>query len=343
MKNPISEFNKAEELKRNGKYEEAAAIFISLENVKEVAPICYYMLAQISNMTHDPVTAYNLYYKAFSAEPGIARQIYGSEHSSRDYVFRGKKKERRNTDCPLCGGRGEPHWCYPLPEAAGYNKFFNPIRMWLRCSDCNHLFAQDFPEKLFIYNNSPRTANPAFFSYYSNVLSKMRQYAGGMRLFEVGIGACECLLAAREIGYETFGIDVIERHVKDARDKFGLSVEARDFVEYETDQKYDVIIMGDVLEHVSDPICAVAKANELLEENGALWISTPNFESAFSLVAGHDDAMRRQQYHLNYFSRDSLYKLLLDNNLAPVDYQISNHYNGSMEVISIKQERLANI
>jgi len=36
-----------------------------------------------------------------------------------------------------------------------------------------------------------------------------------MTLFEVGFGAGECLLAAREIGYECFGIDVIERHVED--------------------------------------------------------------------------------------------------------------------------------
>jgi hypothetical protein len=42
--------------------------------------------------------------------------------------------------------------------------------------------------------------------------------------------------------------------------------------------------------------------------------------------------MRRQQFHLNYFSRESLYMLLERNYLLPVDYQISSHYNGSMEV-----------
>ena len=157
---------------------------------------------------------------------------------------------------------------------------------------------------------------------------------------EITLAACECLLAAREIGFETFGIDVIERHVTHARDKFGLSVEAHDFIEYETERLYDMVIMGDVLEHVSDPVRAVEKAHELLEDDGALWISTPNFESAFSLVADHDDPMRRQQYHLNYFSRDSLFKLLTQKGLVPVDYRISKHYHGSMELISVKQSRL---
>jgi len=207
------------------------------------------------------------------------------------------------------------------------------------------MFAREFPEKLFLYNDSPRKAAPAYFPYYSNVLASIRHngYAGGMSLFEVGIGACECLLAAREIGYETFGIDVIERHVEDAKNLYGLDVEAVDFLEFESDRKWDVIIMGDVLEHVSDPGLALAKAESLLHEDGALWISTPTFESAFSCIAGHSDAMRKQQYHLNYFSRESLYALLEKNYLLPVDYQISAHFNGSMEVVAIKESREQNM
>jgi len=200
------------------------------------------------------------------------------------------------------------------------------------------MFAREFPEKLFLHNTAPRVANYAYFPYYSNVLADIRRggFASGMSLFEVGIGACECLLAAREIGYETFGIDVIERHVEDARTKYGLDAEAVDFNEYQSDRLWDVIIMGDVLEHVSDPDGALAKAESMLADDGALWISTPSFESAFSCLAGHNDIMRRQQFHLNYFSRESLNMLLERNYLYPVDYQISAHFNGSMEIVAVK-------
>jgi hypothetical protein len=97
--------------------------------------------------------------------------------------------------------------------------------------------------------------------------------------------------------------------------------------------------MGDVIEHVSDPAAALVKAEAMLADEGALWISTPSFESAFSEVVGHDDAMRRQQYHLNYFSRESLYMLLDRCGLKPVDYSISSHYNGSMEIVVVKEGR----
>ena len=118
-----------------------------------------------------------------------------------------------------------------------------------------------------------------------------------------------------------------------------MDAEAIDFIEFESDRKWDVMIMGDVLEHVSDPEKALAKAESMLHDDGALWVSTPSFESAFSCLVGHDDVMRRQQFHLNYFSRESLYTLLERNYLVPVDYQISGHFNGSMEVIAIKEGR----
>jgi len=337
MNNLFEKFREAEKMMNENRLDEALKLFLELEKHGEFAPFCWYFIARISNMIGEPETAYNLYYQALETMPGIAGNLLPKEHTSHGYKFGGMKKEKENTKCPLCGEEGHSRWCYPLMEAGGYNAFFNPIRMWMYCKPCNHMFARHFPEKLFIYNDGARNANPDFFSYYSNILSNIRRYAAGMTLFEVGVGACECLLAAREIGYDAFGIDVIKRHVEDAKNKYGLNAEVADFNEFVSDKKWDVIIMGDVLEHVSDPVQAVAKAESLLKDDGALWISTPNFESAFSAAVGHNDAMRRQQYHLNYFSRDSLYMLLSQNGLTPVDYQISGHYNGSMEVIAVKK------
>ena len=342
MNDPVEQFNKAMELMERGRLDEALGIFLELEKNKKIAPFCYYRIAQISNITGDPEAAWDLYYKAFTAMPDIASKIVTKEHSSYIYIFRGKKEEKANTKCPLCGEESLTRWCYPLIEATGYNDFFNPVRMWMYCEPCHHMFARDFPEKLFLYNTAPRNANPVFFPYYSDILSTIRGngYATGMTLFEVGVGAAECLLAAREIGYDAFGIDVIGRHVEDAKRKYGLKAETADFIEYDSDRLWDVIIMGDVLEHVSDPCRALEKAVAMLKDDGALWISTPAFESAFSIVAGHNDVMRKQQFHLSYFSRESLYMLLERYDMAPVDYRISGHFNGSMEVIAIRNSRL---
>jgi len=96
--------------------------------------------------------------------------------------------------------------------------------------------------------------------------------------------------------------------------------------------------MGDVIEHVSDPVQAMEQVNSLLNDNGVIWLSTPNFEAAFSKIAGHNDPMRREVSHKNYFSRPSLFKLLEMFRLMSVDYRISSHYNGSMEVVAVKSK-----
>lgn len=339
MNNLQEQFNNANALLIQKKYDAATDAFLALEKIPAVAPLCYYQLAVIANATGDPEAACALYYKAFEAMPNIAAQLYGDKHTSRTYVYKGKKEEKEQVNCPFCKQEAKPRWCYPLPEASGYNEFFNPVRIWMYCEPCHHMFARHFPEKLFLHNANPRKANPACFPYYSQILSNIRArgFAQGMDLFEIGIGASECLLAAREIGYTVYGIDVIERHVEDAKNLYGLDAETADINEFKADKQWDVIIMGDVIEHVSDPEEAMRKVKALMKDDGAVWVSTPSFESAFSAVANHNDVMRRQQYHLNYFSRESFYAMLDRCGLVPVDYHISAHYNGSMEIVAIKK------
>ncbi len=334
---PNGIFKKAEALRGEGRLDEAAAQYGLLLNDSMFGPVCMYRLAQVANEQGNAQEAYDLYNRAFAAQPAICKIIFPEGHPHRDYVFGGMKQELEYGTCPLCGEAGKPHWCYPMPETANYTPEFNPVRLWLRCESCNHLFSKYYPERLFLYNDEPRKAQPAFFAGYSDILSNIRRYTQGTALFEVGVGACECTLVAREMGYDVFGIDVIARHVQDARELYGLNVETHDFGEFETDKTWDVMIMGDVLEHVTDPVAAIEKANRMLNRGGVLWVSTPNFESAFSAFAGHNDPMRRQTFHLNYFSRDSLYGLLRRFGFEPMDYRVSPHYNGSMEIIAVKQ------
>jgi 2-polyprenyl-3-methyl-5-hydroxy-6-metoxy-1,4-benzoquinol methylase len=48
-----------------------------------------------------------------------------------------------------------------------------------------------------------------------------------------------------------------------------------DIFDYNPTKKYDFITMGEVLEHVEDPISLLQKLGELLTENGRLYITTP--------------------------------------------------------------------
>lgn len=340
--------DKAEQLFSSGNFEAAAEKYLLLTKEAQTAYISFYRLAQISNYTKDPLTAKNLYYKAFSRKPDLCSTMLPEEHPNHSYIYKGKKDEAPQTECPLCGVEGKAHWCYPVIEMGSTHvREYNPVRVWMHCEDCNHLYAEEFPEfpeqnrETFdrAQKHSADTAMPTkthLFPYYSELLSKLGQFTAGIEFLEIGIGGCECSLVAQEMEFNVFAVDIAEANVLQAQ-KYGIDAKQLDFMKFDTNKKWDVIILGDVIEHVSDPVKAVHKIYDLLDDNGVLWVSTPNFEAAFSVVAGHNDAMRREASHKNYFSRYSLFKLLEECHLVPVDYKISTHYNGSMEIIVVKE------
>jgi SAM-dependent methyltransferase len=330
-------FKEAEQLFNQGKIEKATEKYLKLTDDNLYAPFSYFRLADISNRTEDPLKAKELYYTALKMKPDIYKGLLPEGHPNRDYLFLGKKDEILYDKCPLCGEFSEAHWCYAtLGVGAAYFQKYNPVRVWLLCQQCNHLFAEEYPEKSPESEHTAMKTNPHFFPYYSDVLARIMQYITGNDLLEVGIGGSECAIVAREMGFDVFGIDIAAANVKQAK-KYGIAAEAHDFSEFEPDRKWDVIILGDVIEHVPNPAQSLAKAYCLLNDNGVLWISTPNFESCFSSFAGHDDPMRMEATHKNYFSRFSLFNLLDRFEFMPVDYRVSSHYNGSMEVIVVKK------
>ena len=111
------------------------------------------------------------------------------------------------------------------------------------------------------------------------------------------------------MGFDVTGIDIAKGIVDYANKSFNLNAYYIDFTKFQTDEKWDIIIMGDVIEHVFDPAVMIKKASEMLKDNGVLWVSTPNYQSAFSEISGHKDPMRYEVSHINYFSRDSLFML----------------------------------
>lgn len=59
----------------------------------------------------------------------------------------------------------------------------------------------------------------------------------------------------------------------------GLEVATCRFEEFETVERFDVILMLNLIEHVEDPLATLRRAAELLTPGGVAWIQTPNFRS----------------------------------------------------------------
>jgi 2-polyprenyl-3-methyl-5-hydroxy-6-metoxy-1,4-benzoquinol methylase len=63
-----------------------------------------------------------------------------------------------------------------------------------------------------------------------------------------------------------------------------ISYYNRDVFDYGTIEKYDLIILGEVLEHLDEPLLILQQLSKLLTENGHLWITTPTNAPALDHV-----------------------------------------------------------
>ncbi len=90
-----------------------------------------------------------------------------------------------------------------------------------------------------------------------------------------------------------------------------------------SNQRYDFIVFADVLEHLRNPAQILSDARQLLKPGGRVIISLPNI--AYSgviadLLAGQFNYTEEgilDQTHVQFFTRDSLYRLLCNGGFKP--------------------------
>lgn len=253
-------------------------------------------------------------------------------------------KETIITTCPLCRGPLVKKWeydCYPVPT---YNPKFSPLKVWMECKACRHLVSLGYPTNLLealtdeTSTQYDRPNHLLCMQVYGDILSKIRSRgASATTLLDVGCGAGELSLVARDFDFDVTAIDVMPKYVDHLRQhgiKAHVSMLDEDFVN--GGGRFDVVCLGDVIEHVVDPYALLANAYRVLTDDGLLWVSTPDYSSSVASILGHQDAMRRISEHIHYFSKHSLYFALAMKGFTVIDFALSKHYIGSIEVIAKK-------
>ncbi len=168
------------------------------------------------------------------------------------------------------------------------------------CQDCKTKWSNphivDTVVYDYIYNNKEDT--PGYIRYaqyaedvtsYANPLGYLSRqepaYYGvaatvptGGKILEVGCGLGYFTYALAEAGYDAVGIDVSDSAIQEATKKYGNYFRHADFftMTVSEDQKFDAIIMVELIEHVDDPARYLAHAKTLLKTGGKLIVTTPN-------------------------------------------------------------------
>ena len=174
-----------------------------------------------------------------------------------------------------------------------------------------------------------------------DLLGMMDLQREGLRVLEIG---CACGATLREIGHRNptanlYGVELNEKAAEVAA-PFAtiLSMDVERLDPAEIKERFDYIIMGDVVEHLLDPWAAIQNMRELLVPGGAIVASIPNvahISNLYNVLGGrwtYEDIGLLDRTHFRFFTRQEIIKLFEGANLAVDEIRYKNiHMNSYVE------------
>jgi len=229
--------------------------------------------------------------------------------------------------CPVCGGH-DFRSLYKVPEtgtesgvnpeafrpsAEGYGRAVGEV---VQCTVCGHGSLLHPPPADAVARAYSDAADPVSLREEegqvhtaARALEGIERMAAPARVCDIGCWTGSFLVAARERGWDTVGVEPSKWASARARDR-GLDVRTAELVDHRLPPaSYRLVVLSDVLEHLEDPSHAVGVAHELLEPAGLLYVTVPDAGSTLARLLG-----RRWwsvlPMHVQYFTRASLERLV---------------------------------
>ncbi len=141
-------------------------------------------------------------------------------------------------------------------------------------------------------------------------LDQIERHVRVGRLLDLGCWVGFMLVEARGRGWDVTGVEPSAFAAAYARDRFNLDVLEQDLLAADLPEgAFDAIVLGDVIEHLTDPLAALRHIDTLLAPGGVLYLTLPDSGSRLARRLGAR-WWGVIPTHVQYFSRHSLSLLL---------------------------------
>lgn len=187
----------------------------------------------------------------------------------------------------MCFGRG---YSDPFTIDLSFN---GRIFFYAKCADCSSVYISPLPsesdfQKMYCFNQYHRVHYgcddhvekhlPDIFEDILNIVPR------GSRILDYGCGTGALIQRLQAHGYECFGVEYASETAIAASQFSGACVSEIDAFDYEAFRgSFDLIYLGDVLEHLPDPILTLRKLGMLLKADGVFCVQGP-LENNVNLV-----------------------------------------------------------
>jgi 2-polyprenyl-3-methyl-5-hydroxy-6-metoxy-1,4-benzoquinol methylase len=194
------------------------------------------------------------------------------------------------------------------------------------CLECKLIFLEqknDANCKTDIYENYYKAENGQKFGGMSERAVKFFRFLRAVKIFilnpknkkilDIGSGRGWTLYFLKKyFRYKkTVGTQISVNAYEFSKEKLKLEIFDRDLLDLNFDNnKFDIITLWHVLEHIADPEIYIRKINDLLENRGILLIEVPNYNSWSRKIFSKHWLAMDPKHHRVFFTPDSLKTLL---------------------------------
>lgn len=184
----------------------------------------------------------------------------------------------------------------------------------VQCGSCSFVFSQTIPsekELVDLYSSYGRDdyLSPVTIKRFHEILDRLDKFRKTNRMIDVGCGIGYFLEAAKERGWDVYGTEYTDEAVAICRSK-GIKMQQGKLnaSNYEA-ASFDVLISIEVIEHINNPSEETEHFSRIVRPGGAVYLTTPNFNSISRLLLKEKWNVLSYPEHLCYYTPRTIQNL----------------------------------
>jgi len=214
------------------------------------------------------------------------------------------------------------------------------------CNSCGFIFANNIPSQAefdiyykemskYEFNDkigeAPESYNHHFikiYNYINNSINSMSIDKDYFSVLDIGCSTGKLLSIFKQNGYNNLlGVDPSDYCIDVLKNNYKIDGIRNSIFDFETDRKFNVIILSAVLEHLIDINSFMIKLKDLLKDDGFIFIEVPDIDRFKDYIYAPFQQFSLE--HVNYYSILSLQNLFNKYNLKL--FKADNYINSITE------------
>lgn len=215
--------------------------------------------------------------------------------------------------CPICNNKNFEM----ILKKDDLSKYYHIVK----CKNCDLVFINPLPteEDLNKYYNTeyavPEYQKIKLVKKAKKILNLLKKYrlSSNSRILEIGASHGFFLNEAKKQGFIPYGVELSKKACNNAKKCFGINIENVDFLQSSFINKkecFDVVVLLDVLEHLTNQNEILNGINTVLKRNGIVILTLPNINSWEFKICGRYWEWLSPPAHLFYYSPNTIKKML---------------------------------